>query len=231
MTVNNLNDKNIGVIVQASPSLQEGSFYVVGDIRQRKYYQGRFEFSENGKLNFEIPKSNMPSGVLMLTLFDQNEKPRCERAVFVNNQEDLVITTKIRSQNLTKRSPIKLDLKVTDALGRPISANLSMAVSDNDQVGKTYNSGNILTHLLLESELNGRITDPGSLFKDEERSTLNQLDLVMLTHGWRKFPWQEVLQGRNSKKELSFCNGRVFSGVAQTPYGVPLPDAAGDIMA
>mgnify|MGYP000527351490 CR=1 FL=1 len=231
VSVNNLNEKSIKVIVQASPALRENPFYAIGHIRQRKYYQGKFEFGESQILTFEIPKNNMPSGVLTLTLFDANKKPRSERAVFVNNQEELVISTKIDNKKFEKRAKVKMDVKVTDTYGRPITTNLSIAVTDNGQVQKDEASTTILSHLLLQSDIKGEVTDPGLLFMDQKRTTLNQLDLVMLTHGWRKFPWQELWNGVNIKKDFEFSKGLRVSGTAEGKYGKPLPNATLNVVA
>ena len=231
VSVNNLNEKSLKVIVQASPSLRDNAFYAIGHMRQRKYYQGKFEFGESQVLTFEIPKTNMPSGVLTLTIFDEFRKPRCERPMFVNNQEELVIATKIEKKKFEKREKIEMGITVTDTYGRPISTNLSMAITDVVQAQKDLGSANILSHLLLQSDIKGQITDPGLLFKDQKRTTLNQLDLVMLTHGWRKFPWQEVWNGANTKKDFSFSKGLRLAGTARSKYGNPLPNTTLNVIA
>ncbi len=231
ISVNNLNGKSIKVIVQASTSLRDKAFYAIGHTRGRKYYQGKFEFGESQVLTFEIPKTNIPSGVLTLTIFDEFKKPRCERPMFVNNQEELVISAKIEKKKFGKREKIEMGITVTDTYGRPISTNLSMAITDVKQVQKDLGSVNILSHLLLQSDLKGQISNPGLLFKDHKRTTLNQLDLVMLTHGWRKFPWQEVWNGANTEKDFSFSKGLRVAGTATSKYGNPLPNTTLNVVA
>ena len=222
IVVNNLNEKSIKVVVQASELLRDKPFYVIGNMRQKKYYQGKFEFGTDPTFTFEIPKTQMPSGILTLTLFDSDKKPWCERAVFVNNQEALVIDTKINTTRFTKRGKVLLDIKVTDTEGRPVSTNLSMAVTDADQVEKNQSSSTILSKFLLASEIKGHISDPGLLFIDQKWATLQKLDLLMLTHGWRKYNWPEVWEEQITEKVFDFAKGLTISGKATGPNKRPL---------
>jgi len=231
IAVNNGSEKSIKVIVQASELLRDKPFYVIGNMRQRKYYQGKFEFGLNRTFTFEIPKTQMPSGVLTLTLFDSDNKPWCERPVFVNNQEELVISTKINRNKLIKRGKVVLDVNVTDTEGRPVSTNISLAATDFGQVEKTWGSGTILTEFLLESDLKGKVTNPGLLFKDQKRTTVQRLDLVMLTHGWRKYNWPEVWEEQTNKKEFDFEEGLLISGTATSPNRKPLSNASLNVIA
>ena len=182
-------------------------------------------------ISFEIPKNGIPSGVMALTLFDQDKKPWCERVVFVNNQDELVINAKIDQKKFERRDKVAIDVHVTDTDGRPISAELSMAVTDKGQVTKNQNSANILTQLLLQSDVRGHISDPGLLFKNQRRATMHSLDLVMLTHGWRKFPWQDINKNPNTQKKYPFSKGLIISGIAQNLSSRPLSNTTLNVIA
>ncbi|WP_273568735.1 hypothetical protein [Maribacter halichondriae] len=102
ISVNNLNEKAIRVFVQASEQLRNKPFYIVGYLRQRNYFTSKFEFDRDQTLKLEVPKADMPAGVLTLTLFDLYNKPWCERPIFINHQEELVISTKINTNKFVK---------------------------------------------------------------------------------------------------------------------------------
>ena len=55
---------------------------------------------------------------------------------------------------------------------------------------------NILSHLLLTSEVKGNIQSPGFYFKKGNSSARNSLDLLMLTQGWRRYDLAGVIQGK-----------------------------------
>ena len=231
ITINNVSPKSISVKVQASELLKEKTFYIIGHVNNKKYYQGKFVFGGKSTINFEIPKNKMPSGIMTLTLFDKNKKTWCERVVFINNQEELVIHAKTNTKKFEKRNLIAIDVHVTDTDGRPVSTELSIAVTDAEQVTKNPVSGNILTHLLLQSDLKGHINNPGLLFKNQKRATLHALDLVMLTHGWRKLPWQEIQKHSYPPKEFPFSKGLTISGIARGLNRKPLANTALNVIA
>ncbi len=229
--VNNLNPKSVQVKVQATELLREQPFYLVGHVNNKRYYQGKFDFGSKPTVNIEIPKSKIPSGLMTLTLFDAQKRPWCERLVFINNQQDLVISTNISPRKFDKRDEVAIAVHVTDTDGRAVSAELSLAVTDAGQTVKDPNASNILTHLLLQSDIKGHITDPGLLFKDQKRATLHSLDLVMLTHGWRKFPWPEVEAKSTPPKEFNFTKGLMISGIAHNLNKKPLARATLNVIA
>ncbi len=218
MAMKNTGQKNIKVKIQATESLRKTPFYILGHINNKKYYQSKFEFGNQETVSFEIPKNGFPSGVLALTLFDQNKKPWCERVVFINNREELIIRAEISPEKPSKRSEATVDISVTNTDGEPVSAELSLAITDVGQVIKKPNSGNIMTYLLLQSDIKGHISNPGLLFKDQNRLTLHAMDLVMLTHGWRKFPWQEIQESTMPTKEFEFTKGLTISGLARSKF-------------
>jgi len=225
ITVSNVNSKSVKVAVQATESLRDSAIYVIGHSQNKKYFQGKFEFGNNPTITFEIPKNKIPSGIMTLTLFDIYNKPWCERIVFINNREELVITTNLSQKKFQKRAKIALDVHVTDADGKPISSPLSIAVTDAGQRLKTSNSNNILTHLLLQSDIRGTISNPGALFKNQKRATLHKLDLVMLTHGWRKLNWEKVMDNPQTRAKYPFSKGLSISGIATTLSDRPLANA------
>ena len=72
-----------------------------------------------------------------------------------------------------------------------------MAVTDASQVFNPVATGdNILTSLLLTSELRGRIENPAYYFMNDNPGAENALDYLMLTHGWRRFLWKEILNDK-----------------------------------
>ncbi len=223
MLIDNLDANNIKVKVQASNTLRSKPFYIIGTINNEKYYQGKFAFNAQLVFDFEIPKNKFPSGVMTLTLFDQNMQPWSERAVFINNNEELIIQTEINDSNFKKREKIELKVNIKDVYGTPLSTNFSVAITDADRAEKNKLGTNILTHLLLESNLKGHIENPGYYFSDNKRSTRAKLDLVMATHGWRKFNWQDMEnKDFNSPKEFQFKRGYSLMGVAKNTQNSPL---------
>ena len=212
LLINNTHPKNINIKVKASESLRDKPFYVIGTLRTLKYFQAKFEFNEEEVIEFEVPKNKLPSGVMTFTILDEEMQPWAERAVFINNQEELVITTKLDKESYQPREKVKLEIQVLDNEGRPTPTTLSVAITDTDKLSKNPYASNIITNLLLESELKGYIINPEELLQDQKRATLSKLDLVMLTNGWRRFNWQDVQKDSLPLPKHLFAQGFSISG-------------------
>ncbi len=75
-----------------------------------------------------------------------------------------------------------------------MEGNFSLAVTDAGQVSNMEKNGdNILTNLLLTSELKGNIEQPAFYFIQDNPRSESALDYLMLTQGWRRFLWKEIL--------------------------------------
>lgn len=53
---------------------------------------------------------------------------------------------------------------------------------------------NIKSYFLLSSDLKGKIEQPSYYFNRTNKDRKYLLDLLMLTHGWRRFSWKEILE-------------------------------------
>lgn len=135
-----------------------------------------------------LPVSKFGSGILQLTVFDANKQPLCERLLFVKN-EDYILNTTVHfdTLNTEKRGKNVFEIELKDTT----SANLSVAITDADLNDSPDNT--IASQLLLKGDLAGNIYKPAYYFSSNADSVSNHLDLVMLTNGWRRFKWQNIL--------------------------------------
>ena len=74
--------------------------------------------------------------------------------------------------------PVKLRLKSWDAQN-----SISLSVRDDERSDRLYDSGNILTEMLLASEIRGFVPNPGWYFEQDDEERRRGLDLLMLTQG------------------------------------------------
>ncbi|AXT18684.1 hypothetical protein D7030_06385 [Flavobacteriaceae bacterium AU392] len=217
ITVNNTSPSELLVRVQASKFLRDNPFSLfIGQLQKQKFYQGEFNFSEKPYIEIKISKKGLPSGVTTITLFDKKNRPMSERSLFIDNEKELIVTTQISKEEFNTRDQIDLEISVTDAEGQPISADLSLAITDSEKARKDTYASNILTQLLLESDLKGYIEAPSFYFKNKDFTTKSKLDLLMLTHGWRRFNWEDIYKkNKDTIKAFNFEEGLVLSGIAK----------------
>ncbi|MDP4284152.1 MAG: hypothetical protein Q8891_06990 [Bacteroidota bacterium] len=199
-------------LVSAPPQSinQLGLIHIIGTMYQQEVFKVSKELN-NGAIQEVIPTENLPSGILTITVFDKNWNPLAERITYINNEEYLFYPEMtVQHWGLNKRARNEIEISVPDSL----SANLSVSVTDMAIASDT--SDNIISHLLLTGELKGKVNDPAYYFLNNSDSLSKQLDLVMLTHGWRRFNWEEIVKGNDPKiiypKDTSYLSisGKIY---------------------
>lgn len=174
----------------------------------------------NSVLN--MPVAKFPVGVARITLFDQNKTPQAERIVFVNPHKLLNIEVKTKKKQYKTREKVDVEILTTNEKKEPVPANISLAVADNRLLNIADDrQDNILSYLLMSSELKGKVHEPDFYFKPEEPKARLALDYVMLTHGWRRFAWQEVLSPtfneKYRKEKFTSISGRILNAKTGKP--------------
>ncbi len=176
--------------VTCSPGFtkETDSVHLVGTIFQHPVF--KIARSTGSPIKGTIPVTDLPSGILTITLFDKNWKPLAERITYINNNEfSFHPEMEVQRWGLNKRARNEIIITVPDSL----ESNLSVSVTDA-AIG-TDSSHNIISHLMLTSELKGQVYNPSYYFSNNSDSTSQHLDLVMLTHGWRRFKWEDIVKG------------------------------------
>jgi hypothetical protein len=160
--------------------------YVVGSAYGRVWFYGSAEIKDDSA-RIEVPLNLLPQGVCRITLLDNNFRPESERLIYVDKDEKIKIEVKPDSSSYGRRSKVTLQIKTTNNDGDPEQSDLSLAVLDQQQTGKEAKRSGISFYKLVESELKGNIEDPSFYFKDGRCINKKDLDLLMLTQGYREF--------------------------------------------
>ena len=109
----------------------------------------------DGKAQGVIPVQDLPSGILTITMFDGNWNPLAERITFVNNDDySFAAEMNVAHWGLNKRARNEIEITVPDSLYADFSVAVTDAAIDTDT------TDNIISHLLLSSELKGQIFNP-----------------------------------------------------------------------
>ncbi|MES2277713.1 MAG: MG2 domain-containing protein [Bacteroidota bacterium] len=139
----------------------------------------------------KIPESILPEGIAAITLYDDQHKPNCERLIYVNHPSrnaKLSVTTE--KNTFKPRERVTVNIKATDANHHPVAGNFSLAAVDAGV--DPYDAGSISAYILLQSEIRGQITHPERYFDTTNVNRTRQLDMLMLTQGWRDFVWKRL---------------------------------------
>jgi hypothetical protein len=157
-------------------------------------------FKENEEMTGIIPTGKLSSGILHITVFNKDGWPLAERLTFVDNKEyllqgDILLDT----LDFSKRGKNHFTLSFKDT----VQGSFSVSVSDPAFDLETARQENIFSGLLLTSDLKGYVHDPAYYFSAANDSVQNALDLVMMTNGWRRFKWDDLLKNPIAVKKYS----------------------------
>ena len=160
----------------------------------------------------------LPSGVYQLTVFDTQGRVFADRLFFNRGKEDFNPTVSIEGlkEEYQPYEPVNLTLKAPQN-----KSAVSITVRDDSRRDLLYDNGNILTEMLLSSEIRGFVPQPGWYFEKDDEEHRLALDLLMMTQGWRRFDWQSMavpgLWGIREPAELApILIGRTYENV--NPY-------------
>lgn len=149
----------------------------------------------NDHFQLSFNTDSLQQGVHQLTVFDHTGQILADRLFFVWKQEMALITLQdntIKDKHQPYH-PEKCSFKIEDKNGKRLpKTSFSVAVRDNDMEDLHYSSGNILTNLLLSSEIRGFILSPEYYFESQDSHHRKALDLLMMIQGWRRYDWQTM---------------------------------------
>lgn len=220
---------NIMVQIRANPAYfathQDKNYYLVARSK------GIIAFAAQAALNTPnigaaIPKSKFPDGIIQITVFDTKGEPLAERLAFVkhSNVASLTVTTDKKVYGI--RQPVKMNV-VAKTRNLPIEGNFSISVYNESKVPSNEDDeSSILSSFLISSELQGFIEKPNYYFHQINEKKVADLDLLMLTQGYRKFSYKEILAGKEPVISVLPEQGIEFSGVLRTSSGMPVSNGS-----
>jgi len=159
-------------------------------MNQTLFYKVNLNATEKILLNAAVPIDEMPTGILQFSLFTSDWIPVAERVIFTNNRLH-EFNAKVTSQlvSFERRGKNVFDISVSDTA----FTNMSVAVTDASVVTPDVNT--IYSDLTLSSDIKGKIYNPAYYLSSDADSVTANLDLVMLTNGWRRFDWDKIKAG------------------------------------
>lgn len=142
---------------------------------------------------FILPTRKLPAGVLQVSLINRAGNTLCERFVFANPRAPLQLSAEGLKEVYAPYAPIRCELQVRNAKGEPISGDVSVSIRDGIRSEYLEYDNNILTDLLLTSDLKGYIHQPGYYFASPSPQKQMELDILLMVHGWRKYDISQAI--------------------------------------
>ena len=180
----------------------------------------------------KLPKSKLPTGVNQATLFEDANTVYADRLFFVREREDekaRLTINGVKASDYTENEKISLSLKLTDRNGMPLEGQrFSLAVRDESQTEETFCTGNVMTELLLQSDIRGFVENPDYYFIDDSEKRNQALDLLMMIQGWRRYDWKDVSNAKRFKPEYMPEQTTAVTGQAYDLRNLPFSKRKGE---
>ncbi len=204
---------------------KDKTFYIIAQSSGKVYYttQGKLE---DMAYMARVEKSRFPEGIVQFTLFSQNGEPLAERIAFVDNiKSELNLDINTSAPIYTTRDKVKLSLTAKGDSSKAVSGSFSVSVINESKVLPDENDeSTIENNLLLTSELKGYIEQPNYYFNHINDKTRADLDNLMLTQGYRKYDWKQILNSTPPNIVYQPEHTQELSGILTTPGGKPVPN-------
>lgn len=144
-----------------------------------------------------ISSKGLPSGILQFTLFSKSGNPLNERIIFIQKNDCMDLKVSSSKKEYALRENVEIELDAQDATRKPLVGNFSVSVINEDVVPSDETAENsIFSQLLLSSDIKGYIEKPNYYFHNPTAETRANLDILMLTQGFRRFAWKDLISGK-----------------------------------
>jgi len=160
--------------------------------------------------NVIIPINDFPDGIIKVTLSGLEGLPYSEELVFIqkSNHPDLNITTD--KPVYKPREQVRFNISLSGDSVVHDKTYLSLSVAEAGSCDKSsYPSSSIVSWFLLESDIRGPVEDPYSYFESSNLNRLRDMDLLLLTQGWRDFRWKYESTAQYLNEKGFSISGRV----------------------
>ncbi|MBX0292674.1 hypothetical protein K3G63_19675 [Hymenobacter sp. HSC-4F20] len=165
----------------------------------------------NGRAEFALDPQTLAEGISHFTVFNSRRQPVCERLYFRRPAQPLRLSAQTDRPTYPTRTKVSVRI-ATGATEQPSPASLSVAVYRLDSLSATP-SPSISSYLWLTSDLRGTVENPDYYLTSTEAEVAAATDNLMLTHGWRRFRWEDVLRPQlPAFAYLPELNGHLIQG-------------------
>lgn len=172
-----------------------------------------------GLAHFQINKSELREGVNRITLFSKDLRPVGERLFFKPIQRKLNLEITLPKETYSTRQKVEVNVAATTSKLTTDPTTLSVSVTRLDSLGSDE-TDRIENYLALTSELKGHVESPDFYLRSDVDAAA--ADNLMLTQGWSRYRWEDILKG--NKKEFRFIpelGSHVLSGKVVDSKGKP----------
>ncbi|WP_400076040.1 hypothetical protein [Winogradskyella sp. R77965] len=145
-------------------------------------------FTDDKVVTKVIEDNSIPTGINILTLFNENEIPVAERLFFNYEGIDIIKTDKVSATDFVDSLRVKLNFK---AINPEVFNNISISVLPQETA--SYNRHhNVLSQTMLQPYIKGAIENGSYYFNNIDDKKRFDLDNLLITQGWSSYDWNNM---------------------------------------
>ena len=226
LTINNKDAKEISINISLNPDffaeVENTEFNLVGQSGGRVLYDEKFKITDK-KFTVHVIKTKFPSGIVQFTLFSNSGDPLNERLVFIQNSDQLNLSIGTEKASFKQGDPVMIYLTARNSNNQFVKGTFSVSVVNEEIVPyEDINEHTIFSDLLLTSDLKGYVEKPNYYFINISDDTRSDLDKLMLTQGYRRFEWNQLISGNIPLSNYKVEKGIAISGRLKSLFGKPI---------
>ena len=169
----------------------------------------------------QVLESNLDPGIQSFAIVDSLGNVYCERLFFKEASSLPQISMQADQDVYGKRELVNLSFKIQSELDKTPEGYYSLSVTDRRFVKQDTINDNIISYLLLSSDIKGHIENPTSYFTNDSISSHEKLDLLMLTQGWTRYNTSDLLKDKLSHGDFLMEAGQTLTGKVVNFFGKP----------
>ena len=152
---------------------------------------------KDGENSFRFDTEGWPAGVCRAVLFTDRGEVLAARSIFNEGKgyvpPTLTVSTDRKRYSAFDRMILSFDLR--DRQGNPFKDRFCVSVRDASDYGTQYGD-DLMTDMLLSSDLKGFIHNPSYYFKSDAVNRRSDLDLLCMVQGWERYDWEYMSDNR-----------------------------------
>lgn len=226
LTVYNNDPENLNIKLTANDPYFKANqgklYYIAAQVGGAIYFAAQTAL-QTPTYTASIPKSKFPTGLVQLTLFSERGIALAERISFVKRNDMLNLSLAPDRKAFSVRQKVKFAVAAKNNTA-PVEGEFSVSVIDETKVPVDEESETtIISNLLLTSEIKGYIEKPNYYFISKDANVDANLDILMLTQGYRRISYRNIITGKNPQMYLTpEQQGLEVSGVLRNNTGMPI---------
>jgi hypothetical protein len=208
-----INDKELSVIVRTNDQtlpIVKGKDLLLAVLVRKEVVKTIIIRINSLSNNLILPADDLPDGIVMLTLMTQENLPLAERLIFIQHEHNLNVNIQPDKTVYKQRDPVSVRVSISGDSIDQQTAFLSFTAAESNFTDniKEYRT-TIASWFFLESDIRGTVEGPSYYFDTSNPGRLKDLDLLLLTQGWRDFSWKTDTTEYFSPETGFFVSGRL----------------------